>query len=102
MLTIPNFLTQLGFQIKVHSNDDFNGSFSNKKNILINVIYSDSIIGVQAEFKGLKRTLIDSSNINNFNELVFILSRNVFFSRNFKSLLQEMIQLQTLSDVKLP
>tara|TARA_R110002074_G_scaffold63042_1_gene151426 strand:- start:2 stop:310 length:309 start_codon:yes stop_codon:yes gene_type:complete len=100
MLTIPNFLIQLGFQINVHSDYDFNGSFLKEKDVQINIICSDSIIGIQAEFKGLKRTLIDSSKINSVNDLVFILSKNIFFSRNFKFLLQEMIQLQTLSDVK--
>jgi hypothetical protein len=101
MLTIPNFLIQLGFQIKVHSNEDFHGSFL-KEEIPLNIISCDSIIGIQAEFNGLKRTIIDSSKINSVNEFVFIISRNVFFKSHFHILYEEMIQSQILSDVKHP
>jgi hypothetical protein len=101
MLTIPDFLIQLGFQIKVHSNEDFQGYFLKEK-IQLNIISCDSIIGIQAEFNGLKRTIIDSSRISSVNELVFIISRNVFFKSHFHILYEEMTQSQTLSDVKLP
>jgi hypothetical protein len=55
---------------------------------------------MQAEHKGLTRTLIDSSEINSGEELFYILSRNIFFKNQLQTLYKEMIQLQILSDVK--
>lgn len=103
MINIHSFLIQVGFDLKIHSKSDYNGFYLKEQEIQINIVSCDSIISIQAQNeKGLQRTLIDNSKINTIEDLVFMLSRNIFFSRNFKYLLQEMIQLQTLSDVKLP
>jgi dTDP-glucose pyrophosphorylase len=99
MIQISNFLQSLGFNIKVQSKG-FHGFYNSENGIDINVIYFDSIIGMQAEHKGLTRTLIDSSEINSDEELFYILSRNIFFKNQLQTLYKEMIQLQILSDVK--
>ncbi len=99
MLQISTFLQNLGFKIKVQ-NKGFNGYFDSENGIEINVVYFDSIIGMQAVFKDLTRTILDSSKIESVNELVFILSRNIYLKSQFQTLYTEMIQSQTLSNVK--
>ena len=96
---ISTFLQKLGFNLKVN-NIGFNGYFISQDGLEINVIYFDSIIGMQVTFKDLTRTIIDSSKIQSVDELVFILSKNVYLKTKFKTLYKEMIQSQTLLNVK--
>ncbi len=101
MLQISIFLQNLGFKIKVQ-NKGFNGYFVSENGLEINVIYFDSIIGMQATFKDLTRNILDSSKIQSVDELVFILSRNIYLKSQYQTLYKEMIQSQTLSNAKHP
>ena len=100
MLQITTFLQNLGFKLRVHSDGSFNGSYVSEKGIEIIVIYFDSIIGMQADNNDFKREILNSFKIHSVDELIYILSRNVFFKTQFRTLYKEMIQSQTLSNVK--
>ena len=99
MIQISTFLQNLGFKTKVQERG-FHGYFMSDDGLEINVIYFDSIIGLQAVYKDLTRTILDSTEIKSVDELVFILSRNVYLKSQFQTLYTEMIQSQTLSNVK--
>ena len=102
MLKISNYLSELGFNLTTQSDGSFHGSYISENCLEINTIFIDSKIGMEVNFNGLKRTILDSTIIHTVDELVFILSRNVFLKSQFHILYKEMIQSQTLSDVKHP
>jgi len=100
MLEISNNLSKLGFNLSTQSDGSFHGSYISESGLEINTIFLDSIIGMEVNFKDLKRTILDSTTINSVDELFFILSRNVFLKSQFQTLYREMIQSQILSNVK--
>lgn len=100
MLEISNNLSKLGFKLSIQSNGSFHGSYISEFGLEINTVYSNSIIGMEVNFKDLKRTILDSTTINSVDELFFILSRNIFLKSQFQNLHKEMIQLQILLNVK--
>ena len=102
MLEISNYLTKLGFNLSTQSDGSFHGSYISESGLVINTIFINSIIGMEVNFKDLKKTILDATSIKSINELVYILSRNVFIKSQFHTLYKEMIQSQTLSDVKHP
>ena len=102
MLKISNYLSELGFNLTTQSDGSFHGSYISDNCLEINTIFIDSIIGMEVNFNGLKRTILDYTIIHSVEELVFILSRSVLLKSQFHILYKEMIQSQTLSDVKHP
>lgn len=96
MLEISNYLTQVGFNLKTQHDGSFHGTYSSDNGIEINTVFIGYIIGMEANFKGLKRIIIDSTEIKTVEELVFILTRNIFIKNHIQTLHLKMIQSQTL------
>jgi len=94
------FLRNTGFSIKDYDENYFTGHYESKNGIEITVFYCDSVLGMKADNNNFPREIFNSFEIKSIDELIYLLSRNVFFKSQFQTLYEEMIQLQTSLTVK--
>lgn len=92
MLEISEFFSNLGFKMHIHDDGSFHCDYESQTGITFWVIFIDSIIGIQAESNGLKRTVVDSLRIDSVKDILFVLSRSIFIKTTDKELSQKIIQ----------
>ena len=92
MNEIISFLSAIGFECSISSDNSFTANYQKENGIQLIVIYLADKLGIQADYKGLTRIIISSSVILSPSDLIFFLERNVFFKSEFPEIIKEFPQ----------
>ena len=100
---IPDYLVSIGFEISFDSkSNSFHGTYTNPNGFDLTIVSIDSIIGIQASYKDLTKSVLSASEINSVSELVYILSKSIYLKKEFNILFLKIAQSHISLNAKLP